>query len=698
MSAAMDGDTTKDSRRKLRLGVVFAFAAVLVLLLCALRPEQSGPVPSPLALAARTVHVNVKVLRWLWWPVIVYLFWGMAHVCDIYFVSAIDVITKRFKISEDVAGATLMALGCNGPEMSLNLIAIWQPSNIGVGAVIGGEVFNVLVIIGTALLATPDDYMPLQLGKFSFGRDVLFYCVSVALLYYALHDMQISQWDVAILLSGGAVYVLVVVYSTKLRRFFQGLLARRRLARDLSRKMSERRVGTGDSGVYSDNSDSDLSSSALFRMSPLLNPKTNEPDPIKVRYWNDASHCKDPSSGTVLKVRVDMHNRLMDRVHKSDDRYVVLMENALMVSTLIDPRTLGQSESRCASGMVYDRSKDKVGFGNGESSWHHGGLVNPPKTMSKHPSAKDSTHHTPTSAMSQSLLSGELDLPQMFKASPWEVIPLEDIIWMDRPVERKRFNLHVSAAGHDSELAQIMPIATLEFLATDEEIVESWTQALKVGLLAHRQGRGMGPPTQSASGLAIAWLEWLQFPIQSFTALSIPDVSREDLEDLYPIAFVMSMLWLAVFAYCVVAACDGIHQDFGISTSVLGYTIAAAGTSFPNVFSGMCVARQGKTTMAVANALGANVQNVFLALAIPWAVQCCINRGSFNMPFNGLAPAVVEIYVTLLPVVSVFIFCKFTFPRWSGYLFLMIYALYLAVALRQDVTHCPWWPFECPEA
>ena len=49
----------------------------------------------------------------------------------------------------EVAGATLMALGCNGPELSLNTIAIYQPSNIGVGAVIGGEVFNVLVIIGS---------------------------------------------------------------------------------------------------------------------------------------------------------------------------------------------------------------------------------------------------------------------------------------------------------------------------------------------------------------------------------------------------------------------------------------------------------------------------------------------------------------------------------------------------------------------
>lgn len=190
-------------------------------------------------------------------------------------------------------------------------------------------------------------------------------------------------------------------------------------------------------------------------------------------------------------------------------------------------------------------------------------------------------------------------------------------------------------------------------------------------------------------------MECFQFPIKSFTALTIPDVSMEDAEHLYPWAFVMSMAWLALFAYLVVAACDGIHKDFRISTSVLGYTVAAAGTSFPNVFSGMCVARQGKTTMAVANALGANVQNVFLALAIPWAIQCIINRGSFELPFTGLLSAVVEIYVTLLPVVVVFTLSNHQFPRWSGYMFLGIYACYLAVALTQDTLHCPSWPFYC---
>merc|ERR1719456_1741480 len=112
----------------------------------------------------------------------------------------------------------------------------------------------------------------------------------------------------------------------------------------------------------------------------------------------------------------------------------------------------------------------------------------------------------------------------------------------------------------------------------------------------------------------------------------------------------MCMIWLAVFAFAVTESCDGIHADFGISQNVLGFTVAAAGTSFPNVFSGMVVSKQGKTTMALANALGANVQNVFLALAIPWTIQSClINHGPFPMPVQGLEAQIAAIYITLIP-------------------------------------------------
>ena len=35
------------------------------------------------------------------------------------------------------------------------------------------------------------------------------------------------------------------------------------------------------------------------------------------------------------------------------------------------------------------------------------------------------------------------------------------------------------------------------------------------------------------------------------------------------------------------------------------------------------MAKAGRADMAIANALGSNVQNVFLALAIPWLMRIC---------------------------------------------------------------------------
>jgi len=167
--------------------------------------------PSP---AHKYVRFDRTYLKWMWWPFLAYLFWGMAYVCDEYFVRTIEVISERFDIPDDVAGATLMALGCNGPEMALNTISIFNPSDIGVGAVIGGEVFNVLVIIGTAMLATPDTYLPLRISNFSFFRDVLFYMVSVMMLYFILKDGQITRKESLSLIAGAVVYSTTVATSS----------------------------------------------------------------------------------------------------------------------------------------------------------------------------------------------------------------------------------------------------------------------------------------------------------------------------------------------------------------------------------------------------------------------------------------------------------------------------------------------------
>jgi Ca2+/Na+ antiporter len=52
----------------------------------------------------------------------------------------------------------------------------------------------------------------------------------------------------------------------------------------------------------------------------------------------------------------------------------------------------------------------------------------------------------------------------------------------------------------------------------------------------------------------------------------------------------------------------------------VGLTFTAAGTSLPNLFASLIVAKQGLGNMSVSNAFGSNTFNVFIALALPWFI------------------------------------------------------------------------------
>jgi len=646
-----------------------------LLYLATFSPDTAS-VASPVSLSAIDAPQGASSWqRWLWWPIILYLFWGMAYVCDEYFVRTIDIISERFSIPEDVAGATLMALGCNGPELALNTISIVKQSNIGVGAVIGGEVFNVLVIIGTALLATPSCYMPLKLGKFTFGRDVCFYALSVALLWLTLRDGKVTRCESSLLLAGALLYVLAVTLSDKVQATFktytrqntllrQTTLFHRQLTRYI--RMNTPVLWLSEKGVDIDDSSSDSS----------------EEDVEMTSLWEQGLTCADPQQGSVLGVRVDMRNRLMDRTHHYDDRYMCIGEDSLLLSTAKDPRQ--HHMNYAGHGMVYDYH---------DHQWHHGGLVNEPTCVEAARVGGTQEAVLPTHQ------AKFLNTSQFGKLAV-EVIALEDILYVERPRDHSGFTLHVQ--HRSSGLAGVVdghPI-TLEFraktVADEARVIDAWYEALMVKMIDLRRSSYGPPPRMTFFQGLMQWVEWWQFPVKFWLSVTVPNMDQPDKQHLYPVSFVMCMVWLALFAFSVIAACDGIHATFGISTKILGFTVAAAGTSCPNVFSGMAVARQGKTTMAVANALGANVQNVFLALALPWAIQTwVVHQGSFELEVGELTMPILWCYITLLPVVAVYLLCSCSLPRWSGFFFLAVYAIYMVFVLGAETSHCAVWPLQC---
>lgn len=381
-----------------------------------------------------------------------------------------------------------------------------------------------------------------------------------------------------------------------------------------------------------------------------------------------------------------------------------------MVSAGVGPDVKKNQNEENRADMVYEYGE------HGHQNWHHGGLVNAPIFLQQEDSmSPGAAKHLDAAARAfggtelfqkdvQAQMPdevGKLDLAD----APWEVIPLSDVLYCDpardhipdHVLAHHVFTLHVHQ--HDDSLGRLM---TLEFSAEDVAVHDAWVDAICSSLQQQRRSvidAVDHAPEKRFRQLIKEWVNWFQFPVRSLAQMTIPDMDNPHLQKWYPLAFVMSMAWLAVFAFLVVGVCNGIHDDFGISTVVLGFTVAAAGTSFPNVFSGMVVSRQGKPSMAIANALGANVQNVFIALAIPWSIQCFfVNRGgSFHLYVSDLRPAAVECGLAVLPVLLTFWCCHGTFPRWSGAMYLVVYVIYVIVSLLQESSGCMYWPFDCSQ-
>ena len=76
-------------------------------------------------------------------------FYFQAIVTEERFVPALNVISKRLKISDDVAGATIMAAGSSSPELFAVIISIFVThSALGIGTVVGSEVRVLRVLVG----------------------------------------------------------------------------------------------------------------------------------------------------------------------------------------------------------------------------------------------------------------------------------------------------------------------------------------------------------------------------------------------------------------------------------------------------------------------------------------------------------------------------------------------------------------------
>ncbi|MEE8555661.1 MAG: calcium/sodium antiporter [bacterium] len=142
-------------------------------------------------------------------------FYALHRVTDIYFVESLEVISHRLRMTSDIAGATLMAMGSSAPELFTSLLALVkgiEHANLGAGTIVGSAIFNILVIVGASVMMRPTvlTWQPVV-------RDMSFYILSILLLYWAFQDGFITFEESIFFI---VFYVVYLISLPLWRRFF----------------------------------------------------------------------------------------------------------------------------------------------------------------------------------------------------------------------------------------------------------------------------------------------------------------------------------------------------------------------------------------------------------------------------------------------------------------------------------------------
>lgn len=151
----------------------------------------------------------------LFFLVILYMFLGLAIVCDDFFVPSLEALSEKLSLSEDVAGATFMAAGSSAPELFTSVADAFGPRNsMGIGTIVGSAMFNILVIVAMAAAATKQtlhiDWRPLM-------RDATFYGISLALMSIMIltGNGAVEWWEGLLMVAGYVCYVLFMTINAR---------------------------------------------------------------------------------------------------------------------------------------------------------------------------------------------------------------------------------------------------------------------------------------------------------------------------------------------------------------------------------------------------------------------------------------------------------------------------------------------------
>lgn len=625
-----------------------------------------------------------------------------------------EAISEKLELSEDVAGATFMAAGSSAPELfssSMSLVSS-AGNEIGVGTIVGSAVFNVLMIIGaTAYMSGRTmalDWKPLV-------RDCFFYTLAIIGTILVFMDGVVHWYEGLGFVTCYAFYIAFMWKNEKIMRWVDDRVRKsdgkvapkeRKQVRRQSVFIREReRMDTvvdgqavidgqaeteriedggadaptakvetvdGNSGALSACPPEEASHTALSEQTDADGAANacvaNNPEHRVVRNTfgnlvpivsvsNDAVHLDGSNAesfataimATIMIKRFQrkcvrsMRSRLLAAARRCENGSARNSLACANESQGEGPDKAGRTERKGSLSALRKRNQSVVVFqeADGSQTVHMGSL----KLAEEH-AARQAAEKAEASAKGD----GGVRSTRLAAGVPVD---------KDAAVNGGHSGDDVEAGMMlSSALAGAKPIENVGAADDDDDELNPFEWPADGGFL----DKALWAPS----------LPW--YVLFTYT---VPNCATEKWEKFYLVSFVGSIVWIGAISYFMVEWAHTFGCVVGAPTVVMGTTVLAAGTSVPDALSSIVVARQGLGDMAVANAIGSNVFDIWLGLGVPWAILLPLKYGGrICVRTEDLTVNILILFGVLFSYITCIVSSGFKLTRTVGLVLMISYVIY----------------------
>ncbi|HKI88299.1 MAG TPA: calcium/sodium antiporter [Draconibacterium sp.] len=145
----------------------------------------------------------------------------------------------------------------------------------------------------------------------------------------------------------------------------------------------------------------------------------------------------------------------------------------------------------------------------------------------------------------------------------------------------------------------------------------------------------------------------------------------------YYLNFLQSIVIIAALSWALVELAVVISATLRIPESIVALTVIAVGTSIPDLFSSMIVARQGRGDMAVSNAIGSNIFDILAGLGLPFLIFLVISGGTVDAGQGDLISSVIILFASVILLFILLMASKWKVGKLTGIILLCLYIFYV---------------------